>query len=232
MTTEFEDLKSIIGEVIVRKDDEPEVFVCRGRKNVAVYQDIYYCSLSQSIIGKNDVFDVHEGYAMNEHIVIGNQHPSFNLKKVIYIIARNTKGYHCIPFIFNIQDMRKHYLYAATMLCDFLPKELVDLVMWYLGCSKPKDKYTVKDFPFNFESEYKGTVPSFISREQLKTLYNLGMVKMAISLQPIYTYIALTEESFDYVYPNNKENRLSNHFGTKEAMYKYIQNILETFLLI
>jgi hypothetical protein len=233
MTTQIEDLKNIIGEVIVCKDDEPEVFVYRGRKNVAVYHDIYHCSLSGSVVDKKDIFDVSEGYALNQHIVFNRMHHSFNLKPVSYILVSNSKGYS-VPFVFKVQDMRKSYVYAATILYEHfnLPKEIVDLVMWFSGCSKPKSKYTVKDFPFNFEREYNGPLPSVVSREQLKRLYELELVNMAIPLNRFPCYTAITDESFDYVYPNNAPNRLSQHFNTKEKMHKYIKSVLESFSLI
>jgi hypothetical protein len=233
MTTEIEYLKDLIGEVTVRKDDEPEVFVYSRGKHVEVYNDIYYCSLSDSVVDKKDIFDVSEGYALNQHIVFNRSHHSFNLKPVSYILVRNSKG-HSVPFVFKVRDMRKSYVYAATMLYDYfnLPKEIVDLIMWFSGCSKPKSKYTVKDFPFNFEREYKGELPAVVSREQLKRLYALQLVNMAIPLNSFPCYTAITEESFDYVYPNNAPNRLSDHFNTKEKMHKYIQTVLESFSLI
>jgi hypothetical protein len=228
MTTKIEDLKDIIGEVSIRKDDEPEVFVFSGGKHVQVYNDIYYCSLSNSVVDKKDIFDLSEGYALNEHIVFNRPHDSFILKTVSYILASNSKG-HSVPFVFKVQDMRKSYVYAATMLYDHfhLPKEIVDLIMSFSGCSQPKDVYMVKDFPFNFEPEYKGRLPSVVSRKQLKRLYELGVVKVAIQLTSFPCYTALTDESFDYVYPNNSPNWLSTHFKNKEEMHEYIQTVLE-----
>jgi hypothetical protein len=230
MTTEIEDLKDLIGEVIIRKEDEPEIFVLSHGKHLEVYNDIYHCSLSDSVVDKKDIFVVSEGYALNQHIVFNRPHHSFTLKPVSYILASDSNG-HSVPFVFKVQDMRKSYVYAATMLYDYfnLPKEIVDLIMWFSGCSQPKSKYTVKDFPFNFEREYKGKLPSVVSREQLKRLYELELVNVAIKLTSFPCYTAITEESFDYVYPNNSVNWLSTHFKTKEEMHKYIQKVLESF---
>ena len=232
MTTEIENLKDLIGEISIRKDDEPETFVSNSGKHVQVYNDIYYCSLSDAIVDKKDIFEIKEGYAFNGHTVITRPHHSFNLKQVSYIIASNSKGY-TMPFVFNIRDVRKSYVYAAKMLYDYfnLPKEIIDLIMWYSGCSKPKDEYTVKDFPFNFEREYKGPLPTVVSREQLKQLYELGIVKMAIKLNILPCFTNLTDESFDHVYPSNTKNRLSERFKTKEKMHECIQKVLEAFSL-
>jgi hypothetical protein len=233
MTTQIQELKDLIGEVTIRKDDEPEVFVLSHGKHVEVYNDIYHCSLSNSVVDKKDIFNLSEGYALNEHIVFNQPHHSFTLKQVSYILASDSKG-HSVPFVFKVMDMRKSYVYAATMLYEHfnLPKELVDLIMWFSGCPQPKGVYTVKDFPFNFEREYKGRLPSIVSREQLKRLYELELVNMAIKLTSFPCYTALTDESFDYVYPNNSPNWLSSHFETKEKMHEYIQNVLESFSLI
>lgn len=232
MTTQLEDLKDLIGEVSISKDDEPEITVLGGGKYATVYHNIYHCSLSGSIVDKKDVFNVREGYALNEHTVMNQPHYAFKLKTVAYIMVADSFGYGRVPFVFNVRDMRKHYIYMATMLCGVLPKELVDIIMSYLGCAKPKNEYTLKDFPFNFEREYKGQLPSIVSREQLKMLYELGVIKIAIPLKYNNIFTTLTDKSFDYVYPNNAPNLLSQRFNTKEAMNTYTQQILKALTLI
>jgi hypothetical protein len=226
MTTHIDDLKDLIGEVIVTKDTEPEYFVGLRGKKTPVYHDLYYCPVSRANVPTGDICYILEGYALNEHIVCYNQHPRFNLKKVACITIRDTIKKNYYTFIFNIQDRRKHYTEACTILGYQLPKELVDLVALYLGSSRPKNTYTASDFPFNFQSEYKGQLPTVISREQLKMLYKLGFVKL-VDPDMISSYTALTDESYDHVYPNNAQNRLNILFRTKEDMHTYVENALK-----
>jgi hypothetical protein len=226
MTTQIEDLKDLIGEVTVTKDTEPEYLVGERGKKTPVYHDLYYCPVSRANVPPGDICNVLEGYALNEHIVRYREHPRFNLKKVAFVTIRDTIKKNHYTFIFNIEDRRKHYMEACTLLCNHLPKELVDIIAFYLGSPRRKNTYTPSDFPFNFESEYKGLLPAVISREQLKMLYKLGVVKLA-DPDMINSYIALTDESYDHVYPNNTPNRLRILFKTKESMHTYVENALK-----
>ncbi len=225
MTSKIEDLKDIIGEIII-SEDVPDILVCDGGRHVKVYRNIYYSSLSQSIVDDNNIFRVRKnGYALNEHIVLNLPYRRLNLDNTSYVLVPSKKGDKIIPFIFNVRDVQKHYIEVSRILCDVLPKELVDIIMLYLDCAKPKNEYSTKEFPFKFENEYRGLMPSVISREQLGKLYKLGMIKIAIEIGN--NFISLTDESFDYVYPMDNINHVKNKFKTKAKMNNYIKMMLK-----
>ncbi len=193
-------------------------------------QMVIYCPILKNIVPEETLLCVKQGYALNKHIVCKTPHYKYSLNKVAYIGACCLQS-NDIPFAFTfkVYDTRPYYTYRCNLLTKNLPIEIVDIVASYLGRIAQdnytyKSKYTPRDFLFNFESEYQGPLPNQISRSQLLALYNMGIVLLAIA--PIKgNYTTLTDESYDYVYPNNAPNRLHQFFETKESMYKYIEEV-------
>jgi hypothetical protein len=58
----------------------------------------------------------------------------------------------------------------------------------------------------------------------------MGVLKIAY--QDLYTSSMniLTDEAYDYVFPNGQPNYIKNRFPSKEKMHEYIDEHLEHFL--
>ena len=224
-------LEDRIGKLIVTVEDEPE-FVIKNGKQHTVYNESYHCSMTGDVVDKKNIFEVQEGYILDKHALILRQHPkphnSSLLNTVPYIVARNPQGDYA-RFVFNVGDTREGGVYASTLLYEQfrMPKEIVDLIMQFVGCPESKPAYSATDFQGKFVREYKGNLPSIVSKEQVKRLYSLGLVKMAVSFNLGASYTLLTDESFDRIY-SNKFNFIKRHFKTKEMMHACVQATLDS----
>ncbi len=220
------------GETYIVNKKNWNVQIKKGK--VLLFQIKYFCDISKSIVEKKDLFSTTKGYALNNHVVREIQHTRFSLKPVYYINI--PKGYtykkkiYNFSFVFNIVDMRKIYANLHNKLLESLPLEMVLHIMEYENFEKKGDGlFQVTDFPFDFSQEFQGKIPEKLSKSQLKKLYEIGAIKLALTSNGLRSKIVLTDESYEHVYPMNAPNVLHNIFKSKEEMHEVKDAFLEEF---
>lgn len=178
-------------------------------------EDVFICPISKKKISENDLLDVQYGYALNKYVVRRSPHNIYQLKQVPYIIYKKWS------FVFEIVDPRETYYHVLNILTTQLPIVVVDKIAFFMGCDKIKNTYILSDFKFNFESKYKINSRK-VSIEQLKKLFELGIVKIACN--ETQSLLIMSDDAFDHVYPNNAVNKLCSRFKTKEKMHNYCRD--------
>ena len=224
--THCELMISPLGETYKISKSQNRVVITQ--KKIEVYKYNYFCHFTQRII-KPYLLQI--GYALNQHIVLHKQHHQYDLNPVHYIdFCYLPQREMDVYLIFNIDDARIGYTYALHKLQTYLPKELVDHVASFMGCTRRKPKYGLADFPFNFIQNYQGVMPKHLSLAQIKKLYDLGAIKMAVTdFNHHQNMCILSDEAFDYVYSNGF-NRVRQMFDTKENMHGFIQYVYTKYI--
>ncbi len=197
------------------------VRIIQNGLNLEIFRCKYFCNISQQFT--QDVFEIGKGHIINKHSIMYLEPRTDDYKKAYYICTGFHEFYRRISsgvsegyplyFVFDIEDTREKSTYAVKQLLDILPKELVDKIAFYLGCNKSKYEYTLTDFPVIHETKYKGEMPTYLSRHQLKKLYELGVLKIAYDYN--YDLYMLTDESFDYIYDLYMSS-LDGHYNYKD----------------
>lgn len=210
------------------------VRIIQNGLNLEIFRCKYFCNISQQFT--QDVFEISKGHIINKHSIMVMEpntdgpklNPAYYISATYYnedYYSTQTNGFNktCIMyFVFDIEDTREKSTYAVKQLLDILPKELVDKIAFYLGCNKSKYEYTLTDFPVIFETKYKGEMPTYLSRHQLKKLYELGVLKIAFEYN--YDLYMLTDESFD-----NDCEALIKTFGSKKKMNQFSEKFISYF---
>ncbi len=227
-------------ETIINIEDEYEYRFNNYKEKIEVFRnriDVY--TSSNTYFYKNTrlcdikIYKPTQGFILNKHVVKLYPHNSFNLNKTIIIPFKITQGIQ-LCFVFDIEDKRETYANALNQMVNqqTIPSELIEKIAFDLGMIKPTkdDTYNKSQFPFNFTSKYTQTMPECFIKEQLIELYKMGVLKIAY--QDLYTSSMniLTDEAYDYVFPNGQPNNIKNRFPSKEKMHEYIDTHLEHFL--
>ncbi len=203
------------------------------RNGIKLFRNKYFCNISKSIVEEKDLFSTTKGYALNKHNVKFDQHLHFTLKPVYYIniptkYSRHNR--HSFSFVFNIADMREIYADLHNNLLKSLPFEIVLEILKYQNIEKKGDGlFQVTDFPFDFSQEFQGKIPDILSKLQLKKLFEIGAIKLAVSYWVKHSNIVLSDQSYDHVYPGNFPNALHSIFKSKEEMHEVKDAFLEDF---
>jgi hypothetical protein len=222
------------------------VRIIQNGLNLEIFRCKYFCNIAQQFT--QDVFEICEGHIINKHTFMvlepntdgPRPNPAYYIRTGFNEFYRSlspgvTEGYR-IVFVFDIEDTREKLTYAVKQLLDILPKELVDKIAFYLGCNKFKYEYMLTDFPVIFETKYKGEMPTYLSRHQLKKLYELGVLKIALEYN--YDFHMLTDESFDYNYDlymsrddlfDDQYKALIKTFDSKEIMNQFSESFISHF---
>lgn len=195
------------------------VRIIQDALNLEIFRCKYFCNISQQFT--QDVFKIVKGHVLDKHSIMVLEPDTDDYKPAYYIHIGFNEGSR-IFLVFDIEDTREKSTYAVKQLLDILPKELVDKIAFYLGCNKLKYEYTLTDFPVIFETKYKEEMPSYLSKHQLKKLYELGVLKIAFDYE--YDLHMLTDESFD-----NHSNALINTFDSKEIMNQFSERFVSYF---
>ncbi len=223
------------------------VRIIQNGLNLEIFRCKYFCNISQQFT--QDVFEICEGHIINKHSFMvldpnpdgPKLNPAYYIRPGFHEFYRSlspgvTEGYR-VFFVFDIEDTREKSTYAVKQLLDILPKELVDKIAFYLGCNESKYEYTLTDFPVIFETKYKGEMPKYLSRHQLKKLYELGVLKIALYYN--YDFHMLSDESFDYIYDLYMSSSDGHYnykdfiktFDSKKKMNQFIERFISSFFL-
>lgn len=162
---------------------------------------------------------------VNEHYVIAQEAPSEDTTTCMFQYSNVLD----VAFILNIEDIRKKPALALEMIgnslekdekLSVLPSELVKLISReYFSCSSEKGSPS-------FKLEFKGKIPQVVSRDQLKRLYEAGIVKMAFRTRILtYNFIILSDEAFDDEGWSGVTIR--QRYGSRERMHFHKQELLE-----
>ena len=196
-------------------------------ERIDVFKKKYFCTLTQSFINSyalcylSNVEMVSKYKYLNRPSFYGEQ---FNAQFIS--TSRNS-------FVFNIVDIRKNILaFLMSMNArqslekSFLAPEVIEsCILPYFDC----DKRTTY-----LQREFKGVLPKYMSMEQVKRLYELGMIKMIMRVSDPITmgsqherFGILSDDAFD----NDSEGAIKKIFKTKEHMHGYIERELKRLFL-
>lgn len=216
-----------------------------NEKQFMIYEINYI--MDNKVIERKNLVKVSYMYALNVHYTMRHQHNKYNLNTVacVDINKRSVKcidgsiftGYYCLKF--NIIDLRKVKAQEANeklmLLCEYVPAEIALHIMSFVMPPPKNGKmFTCSDFDFNFAQEYTNEIPEILTKYQLKKLYMISAIKLAISRgrntwakkNEVYeSYIDMTDDSFNYIYPNGI-NDLQNIFNKKIETMKNIRDMV------
>lgn len=223
-------IKTIGGKTIVTIGEDEYTF-WENETKIEVFKnklDIY--TLTNKYFYKNtpmqedvSVYKPIEGFILNKHVINMHPHHKFDLKKTNMVFFKKV-SYFKYYFVFDIEDKRETLLNSLyeTFNPYNMPSEMVDHIVSFLNKS---------DFPYDFVPKYELTMPSYFVKEQLWQLYELGVLKIACH----DTYLSsasmniLTDEAYDYVFPNGQRNKIVNTFHTKKDMHDCVDELLDGF---
>jgi hypothetical protein len=179
------------------------------------------------------IYEPMQGFILNKHVIKTQPHHMFDLNTTNMIYFTDV-SYFNFYFVFDIEDKRETYADALNQIVNqSLPLEMVENIANYLGCDVPtqNDIYNKSHFPFNFVSKYTQSMPTGFIKEQLFELYEMGVIKIAYrNSYDVHPNInILTDESYDYVFPNFQPNKITKMFPSKNHMHDFIDDILERF---
>ncbi len=207
---------------------------CEYNKNtIRIYRKQYYCKISKKFFTQRELLTVNKGYILNEHVFTTLPHHKFTLTKVNYVLFFIDRIR--IAFVFDIEDLRKKYCHAVNNLLCHLPSDLVIDIAKKVGASNPIPKsgntYELSDFPYDFVSKYSfGLQVTQLSRMQVKKLFDIGVMKIALMKDDMYCHFnLLTDEAFDYKFPSANglvDNKIKTIFKTKENMHGFIEKTI------
>ncbi len=222
-------------ETIIKIDDDYEynfyndterIEVFKNRIDVYTKRNTYF--YKNNLIRNTKIYKPTQGFILNKHVIKTSPHPRFELNKTIIVPFRTTSQSQ-VWFIFDIEDKRETYANALNSLS--IPIEIVDNIAFKLGMTKrSKDGiYNKSQFPFNFVSKYNtDSIPKCFIKEQLLELYEMGIVKIGLSNDLVSSINILSDEAYDYVFPNGQANVIKSYFSTKEDMHDYIKIIVDS----
>lgn len=230
----------VIKGVSVREDDDPETLITKRAigtksKKVVIYEKPW-CNFSNSWIREKDIYEIKKGFILNHYAVLIRKYNILQPLTQCYLIKMGPlidefdvfdtlDEIYNVYFVFNIDDVHKQNILSLCMAnntrrqydMSCLPTEIIN---------KTVEDYLNKS-SYNFECSYKGVVPEKISHAELEYLYENGIVNVGISYRA--NIIILSDESFDYIYPNGK-NPLKELYDSKKRMQKHLKHIIKSVL--
>ena len=230
----------IDNQTIVNIGDNCEFSFSNDKEKIEVFKnriDVY--TLTNKHFYKNNhvqniAYKQTQGFILNKHIVKIYPHRNFVLNKTIIVNFKNTL-YTKVYFVFDIEDKRETYANALNQIVNQhnIPPEIIDPIALDLGMTKPTKYdgiYDKSQFPFNFVSKYtQQHMPDYFIKEQLIELYELGILKIAVDDYCGSSLNILTDEAYDYIFPNGKPNQIKEMFSSKQDMHDFIDDILDEF---
>jgi hypothetical protein len=218
-----------IGDKTTVTIGEDEYTFWNNKEKIKVFKnkiDVY--TLTNTYFYKNtpmqddvSVYKPIEGFILNKHVVNLKPHHKFDLKKTNMVCFKKV-SYFNYYFVFDIEDKRETQLKSLyeTFKPYNMPPEMVDHIVSFLDKS---------DFPYDFVPKYAVTMPAYFIKEQLLQLYEMGVLKIACHDTYCASMNILTDEAYDYVFPNGQRNKIVNTFHTKEDMHDRIAELLDNF---
>ncbi len=223
-------IKTIGYKTIVTIDDDEYTFLDNEQKIEVFKNKIDVYTLTNKYFYKNtpmqdgvSVYKPTEGFILNKHVINMAPHHKFDLKKInmVYFMKVSYFKYY---FVFDIEDKRETQLKSLyqTFKPYNIPPEMVDHIVSFLNKS---------DFPYDFVPKYEVSMPTYFIKEQLLQLYEMGVLKIACHDTNFSksSMNILTDEAYDYVFPNGQRNKIVNKFPTKKEMHDCVDQLLEAF---
>jgi hypothetical protein len=229
---------TILYKLVEDKDTQIKIY----KNKIDLYNISEILLYQNTEITDINLYTVYSGFILNKHIVyteISEQlvlqvYKSFtlHLNNPINLINLCIKsdGLKCF-FVFDIEDTRETFITILNQLRDqhIFPSEIVENIGLNLGCTKYDGTYKTTQFPLNFISKYKHDIPSILIKPQLKKLYEMGIIKMAC-METFSTRLnLLTNDAYDYIYPNGQPNKITKWFSSKKIMQEFIDKQLKLF---
>ncbi len=208
-----------------------------GMTEVNLFHKRYECGVSGNFYQEEDLCTIYEQWAISKYETTDFLRPPMNKKFLnvpgIYMpddLNWYRKG---VSFIFNFNDTRKHALLALLLglsqgvPCVLASKIIVEGVVPFMeGIMQSQDEIVFDNPQKYLRCEYNGELPYLMSKPQVRKLYDLGIIKMAMihkNSKGGYLFSILSDDAFD----NDPEKSLKHIFGNKEKMHKYIEKMLK-----
>ena len=226
-TFEIFEIATGLWHYIYKRDTHVEVHPDR----VDVYNKQYFCTLTQSFIRANNLCNVSDKTIVSKY--------KFSPYRSLYGDQFNAKiiSTPCCSFVFNIVDVRTKILAFLMSMnvrqslgqCFLAPEVFDNCILPHFDGVKVEYEKRQDKMINNLHREYNGEFPEFMSLEQVKRLYELGMIKMIKRVSSEITvgsqyerFGVLSDDAFD----NDPEGAVKKIFETKENMHVYIQEKL------
>jgi hypothetical protein len=211
--------------------DKVKLEVFKNRIDVYYLINTYFYKNKCALVAT--IYKPKQGFILNKHIIKLVPHRNFDLNKTIILHFKEIP-YTNVYFVFDIEDKRETYANALNQIINQynIPPEIIEIIGLYLGIIKPTKYdgiYHKSQFPINFVSKYMRPIPEYFIKEQLIELYELGILKIAIDNYCCSDLKILTDEAYDYVFPNGKPNEIKHAFSSKEEMHDFIDEQFEGF---
>jgi hypothetical protein len=195
-------------------------FVCKGNKLLVFYKK-YRDPYTGKIYNSNEMFQLRNTSIISEHYYNTN-----GIQQKIKCM------YYCndIAFIFKIENKAKKHALCLELIKKHLEKSNSSPILSLELLNMIDDEYiNYLGNKIKYELEYKGYIPKIISKDQLKKLYEAGLVNIATLAQPEFddktSFVVLSDDAFDT--PGGFS--INYHFITKKNMHKLKKRILENF---
>jgi hypothetical protein len=213
-----------------------------GITEVNVFHQGYKCGVSGDFCQKKDMCIVGEELAISTYKTSCGYYPVNvsipMLDKITRVpVIKMPSNIHMhkneVCYVFNIQDKYPLALLALLMnvnrtgTASLASEIIVEGVVPYMGGTIKSEDKIVFDKPYeHLRCEYNGELPKLMSKPQVRKLYDLGIVKMATIELHTLNFLIMSDDAFD----NDPDKSLESMFGNKEAMHKYIKEMLEKTL--
>lgn len=211
--------------------DKVKLEVFKNRIDVYHLTNTYFYK-NNSALG-DTIYKSKKGFILNKYIIKLDSHRNFDLNKTIILYFKTT-SYMRVYFVFDIEDKRETYANTLNQIVNQknIPPEIIETIALYLGITKPTKYdgiYHKSQFPINFLSKYTQPISDYFIKEQLIELYEMGVLKIAIDNYCGSHLNILTDEAYDYIFPNGKNNEIKDVFSSKEDMYDFIDEQIDSF---
>ena len=214
-------------------------YICEYKDNhILIYKKYYYCKITKDLYKPMFLLRIREANIVTEHVV---KRPLIFIRKfekinyIQFYIEGTILGRINVAFVFDIENLRTKYSNAVNKLFQYIPSELVTEIAKKLGAKNSSTKYQPLDFTEEYKSKYTITSP-YMSRMQLKLLYQMGAVKLGLISEQNLNINILSDEAFDCKFPEGcpyygfTDNILRHQFGTKAKMHTFIDMVIKQLL--
>jgi len=191
---------------------------------------------------ENLKMDIRVGYALNKHTILMIPHYKYNLNPVYYWVIPSIRTVQCVTQ-FDVYFEFSFYLSVKINDNRFMSEEkkqdLLDIFNNnYIVDDIAKIYFQVNKLNFDFKMvknpiDYKYKYPVFT--KEIKKIFEDGFLDIGICNHMYKSYnsiISMTEESFNYVYPDGKTSYLKqifpDYYFVKDIKEQIIKHILST----
>lgn len=196
----------------------------RKMKKITIRKKLPVCPITMLPIPEKEGFKFKSGFALNCHSVIQIPHRRFGLRP----------AYYCKIFEGNLNI----YLIPKITACHKMASDVFELLSNTINTDIAlliREKYDDmfgRNFDFRMLNPPVDTTHIY-HKQAMRQLVDEGKLDLGVAnIDPLLSnnIMAMTLESFNYIYPNGWESHSKTIFGTYERMMDSRQRYIERFL--